>query len=436
MTSSSPEKTLAADVRSFPSAVSFLCQGCLQPLAIDASFGELDEHALAELKLPIVPAPKFSLTGAGGADLVVPGDFTLVGETGERATLDAKLKRTAELFELISDRGELDHPLCEECADSMLENMSQQLKLAESEAQDYQRHLAALDAETEDDGAAEALERELTELLEEEAKLGKELEELREAQRQADQELLDQTAVRDRLEEEELKYWKEYSKHKRELLEADDDYKSLECRLRYSQGRLEKLKKMNVFNATFSIWHSGHFATINGFRLGRLPSVPVDWNEINAAWGQTAFLMHSLAKAMDMESFARYQIVPYGNYSYIKVLSDGKVLPLYGAGGFRMIFDSKFDQAMVAFMDCLQQFAAEVERQGGFSLPYDVDKGKIQDNNTGQYFPVKLQFNSEDSWTKALRYMLTNLKWGLAYVSSKYSKQLESEDSSALGKKH
>ena len=44
----------------------------------------------------------------------------------------------------------------------------------------------------------------------------------------------------------------------------------------------------------------------------------------------------------------------------------------------------KFDSAMVAFLDCLQQFAGEVERRHGFSLPYEMDKGKIRDNNTGQ----------------------------------------------------
>ena len=33
-----------------------------------------------------------------------------------------------------------------------------------------------------------------------------------------------------------------------------------------SEMKLNKLKKTNVFNATFHIWHSGHFGTINGFR--------------------------------------------------------------------------------------------------------------------------------------------------------------------------
>lgn len=87
--------------------------------------------------------------------------------------------------------------------------------------------------------------------------------------------------------------------------------------------------------------------------------MPVEWNEINAAWGQTALLLSCLAKKVGME-FQKYNLVPYGSYSYIKVLADNKVLPLYGSGGFKMIFDTKFDMGMVAFLDCLQQFAAEV----------------------------------------------------------------------------
>ena len=39
--------------------------------------------------------------------------------------------------------------------------------------------------------------------------------------------------------------------------------------------------------------------------------------------------------------------VPYGNYSYIKVLAEDKDLPLYGSGGFRLIWDTKFDAGLV-----------------------------------------------------------------------------------------
>jgi len=92
----------------------------------------------------------------------------------------------------------------------------------------------------------------------------------------------------------------------------------LKCQINYAQAQLEKLKKTNVFNATFHIWHSGHFGTINNFRLGRLPSAPVDWSEINAAWGQTALLLTALARKMNL-NFQRFRLVPYGNHSYIEV---------------------------------------------------------------------------------------------------------------------
>ena len=48
-----------------------------------------------------------------------------------------------------------------------------------------------------------------------------------------------------------------------------------------------------------------------------------------------------------------------------------KELPLYCSGGLRFFWDNKFDHAMVAFLDCVQQFKEEVEKgDTGFCLPY------------------------------------------------------------------
>ena len=128
------------------------------------------------------------------------------------------------------------------------------------------------------------------------------------------------------------------------MLKAEDEHRSLECKLRYTQNQLERVKKRNAYTATFSIWHSGHFATINGFRLGRLPSEPVEWEEVNAAYGHTAFLLVSLAKAIGMNEFQRYQIVPYANFSYVKSTADGKTYPLHGTGGIRMMLNIRRDR--------------------------------------------------------------------------------------------
>ena len=63
-----------------------------------------------------------------------------------------------------------------------------------------------------------------------------------------------------------------------------------------TSAHLERLRHTNVYNDAFHIWHEGPFATISGFRLGRTPACPVEWDEINAAWGQAVLLLHTLAQ--------------------------------------------------------------------------------------------------------------------------------------------
>lgn len=420
--------------------INFLCQRCQQPLKLSSTLYSLDEHTLAELSLPISPAHNIDIESqAASLDrLVIPAKFyessglalsgngngfTLVGESGQASAMSQRLKVTASLFDMLSDNSSVDHPLCEECTDTMLQYLEQQLDQAEQDSQQYQEFLTSLSNETEESSNLGQLQVELDSLKLEEQELVQELETLKQENEKIDSELEVQTRGKERLEEQEEQYWRQYSLHKQQLLLAEDEYRSLDCQLRYNQSQLDKLKKTNVFNATFHIWHSGHFGTINGFRLGRLPSIPVDWNELNTAWGQTVLLLHSLVKRIKLQ-LQRYQLVPYGNYSYIKVLAEDKDLPLYGSGGFRLIWDTKFDAGMAAFLDCLQQFKEEVEKgDSGFHLPYDMEKGKIKDPSTGNTFSVKTQFNSEEQWTKAMKYMLTNLKWGLAWVTSKYTKQ-------------
>ena len=263
-----------------PERVSFVCQRCLQPLRIDPSFYSMSEHTYAELSLNFLPAPEIDLEASENKmDNFVPAfkilqdlkqkshGFTLVGEAGQNiSSLGNKLKKTAELFDIISNNGDVDHPLCEECTDTLLETMDQKLKLAEDEAQEYQAFLQKLENETEDESCVNQLEEELKKLQVEETALRSELDTLKKEQTEAEDQLKAQKAERSKLEREEHKYWKEYSRHKRELLMAEDDFRSLDCQHKYAQAQIERLKKTNAFNATFHIWHTGHFATINGFR--------------------------------------------------------------------------------------------------------------------------------------------------------------------------
>lgn len=354
--------------------------------------------------------------------------FMLVG--GNSGTQDSGIghhfRVNAQLFDIMTDQSDVDYPICEECTDNLLDQMERQLDLAEDECKDYKKFLEHLTGREEDDDL-EQLEKELEQLKVRERELLSEIELVEKDRATIETERKKQAEEKERLQTEEDRYWREYAYLKRQLLVCADDQASVDTQMRYAQAQLDKLTETNVFNATFHIWHDGHFGTINNFRLGRLPNVPVEWSEINVAWGQTVLLLHSLAKKMNL-TFKRYRLVPYGSHSYLESLEDrSRELPLHFAGGFKFLWDTRFDQAMVAFLDCLQQFKEEVERRSPeFLLPYRMDKGKIEDTSTGQQCSVKIQFNSEEQWTKALKFMLTNMKWGLAWVSAQFADEARS----------
>lgn len=324
-------------------------------------------------------------------------DFMLISEgnnyvnNSSQLLLSQSLTMRAQIFDALSNNSEIDHPLCEECTDSLLEEMDRQLKDAESEWNDYNYYLKRLE-QTEDVPNLEKLEKELNDLKSDEERLLEELAALKRESTALKTAIKTQELDTQRLKTEEQKYWREYTKHRADLIMADDEKRSLDCQIMYAQYHLDQLKKTNIFQVTFHIWQSGSFGTINGFRLGRLPNVAVDWCEINAAWGQTTLLLSSLAKKIGL-IFNKYKLVPYGNHSYIEVISEkesekGKKLSLYGSSGFRFLWDPKFDSAMVAFLDCLQQFQTKVEEgNSGFHLPYRMDKGKIEDS--GSSYSVK-----------------------------------------------
>ena len=351
--------------------------------------------------------------------------FTLIGESAGGTNTEGMgkgIRVASALFDHLSEQSEIEHPLCEECTDNLLDMLDQQLRVAEDEGKDYQHFFDHINQQASEE-SLEAFDEELKKLQDEETSLRQQLASIEDERNHVREAIAQETDKARALDAEEEKYYHEYNEFKRQALEYEDAQRSAENQLRYAKAQLDKLKKTNVFNHTFHIWHSGHYGTINGFRLGRLPEDPVDWHEINAAWGQTTLLLYSLANKINL-TFERYRLVPYGNHSYLECLTDkSRELPLYGSGGLKFFWDNKFDQAMVAFLDCLQQFKDAVERvDRGFSLPYNMDKGRIEDSSTGAAFSIKIQFNSEEQWTKALKFMLTNLKWGLAWIATHFSK--------------
>lgn len=99
---------------------------------------------------------------------------------------------------------------------------------------------------------------------------------------------------------------------------AAERLRSLGCRLRAAGALHGSLQGLNVLNDAFFVWHCGKFATVNGFRLGRLTACAVDWPEVNAALGASALLLATIGDNPRNDLvFSQYRIVPMGSFTKI-----------------------------------------------------------------------------------------------------------------------
>lgn len=343
---------------------------------------------------------------------------------------NVRLNKTSALFDLISTNTNIDHPLCEECADQLLSQLDSQCKLMQKEQSEYTNLLNKLYQQSTNNNELNVLENELKNLELEEKELIEQLEFYDKEEKKLKEQIEMKTNEEEKLIEQEEKYLIEYYNNQRALIKLEEKQQSLENQLKQTKIHYNRLKTTNVLNATFHIWHSGPFGTINYFRLGRLSENPVEWDELNAGLGQVMLLLQSLATKVKLE-FKRFKLVPFGNFSYIEAIENvatlnvkkGEHLHMYGAGGFKYYFDwdKKFDFGMVAFLDCLEQLENKIKTlDSSFSMPYPINGHKLEDKKTCSSYSIRFHNNSHEEWTKALKYMLTNLKWSLAWIASQY----------------
>ena len=98
-------------------------------------------------------------------------------------------------------------------------------------------------------------------------------------------------------------------------------------------------------------------------------------------------------------------------------LPDHTPYELYGSADLtlsRFFWYRRFDTAQVALAQCVAQLAGACEQNdAAFKLPYRIaPDGTLYPSHVGASASVslRLQFNSPDNWTRALKYLLTDLK--------------------------
>ncbi|KAI8338519.1 Atg6/Beclin, partial [Chlamydoabsidia padenii] len=123
--------------------------------------------------------------------------------------------------------------------------------------------------------------------------------------------------------------------------------------------------------------------------------------------GQTLLLLYKVANELKFQ-FQSYRLVPMGSFSNVEKV-DGDVnvaYELYGSIDYAL--NRLFLNAMMVMLNYLKQLSDYAEQKdGSIGLPYRIDKDKIGE------LSIRLQFNQDELWTKALRYM----KWVLIFAS-------------------
>lgn len=360
-------------------------------------------------------------------------------ESGGKA-MSQDMERVTRLYEILSSRSDIDHPICVECTELLVDGLQRRLETATKERDAYVGFLKQVNADIPTDDEVKESKDLLAKARQEEAAAIKELKKLEKEKLEVDEEIARLEDEARALDIEEEKFWGERNAFATKLAEFQNVRDSVNLQYDHDSQQLEKLQRTNVYNDTFCISHDGKFGTINNLRLGRLSNVPVDWPEINAAWGHTVLLLATVAERLEFK-FDGYELQPMGSTSRIiryeqpspsasRTSQRGSIRPLkksilelYSSGDMPLgltFMHRRFDIAMVAFLECMRQLGAHVERESAkhsgsgkaLCLPYKIEGDKIEDVS------IKLGIAQDDAWSLACKYTLTCCKFLLAHASN------------------
>jgi beclin 1 len=360
--------------------------------------------------------------------------------------LSNRMEAADRIFEILSARSDIDHPVCIECTDLLVEGLQKRLNSTNKERDAYVEFLRQANSDIPSTEEVKDADEKLKQARKKEKAALEELIRLEAEKSAMEREILELDAEFNELDLKEEEFWAERNAHAVELAAFQSERDRVNTQFDHDNKLLTKLQRANVFNDVFSIGYDNSFGTINGLRLGRLPDRAVDWAEINAAWGQTCLLLDTVAEKLDFR-FHGYELRPMGSTSKIiehlprkaggsshratagseSTSSERvRVHELYSSGEYAIsigLWNRKFDSAMVAFLECLRQLiqhARNTEVRGSDGRPvlcpeikYIIDKDKINETS------IKLGgFNQEENWTKACKSTLICCKLLLAHASN------------------
>jgi beclin 1 len=344
--------------------------------------------------------------------------------------LNAIAEQRARVWEIIKDGACFEEPICKDCAEDLLVLLEEQSRQLGYENRVLKGAISMMEEECH--GTSAKLEK---------GQLYMEIEDLKAKIKEAESE---KKALQEQCTELETEWDQMQADHQRlwihaNALQEKDLARSLDkfYEGQYSldqKGYINLLSSSHVLNDLFHIGHDGPFGTINSFRLGKLPTSTVTWEEVNTGLGQCLLLLYLMAKKMN-HTFENFRLIPMGSSSLIDKLPNDlgdQSIEQHERGksgaSLEFYFDQKspesvfrWNQALLAFLDCMRQFGIFLnELDTRFQLPYTVDSRE----SIGQLSILYPGLNANTiQWVTAMKYMVTNLKWCLAFVSTRPKSQ-------------
>ncbi|KAJ3446737.1 beclin-1 [Anaeramoeba flamelloides] len=383
--------------------------------------------------------PKMDFRNENEDDGDESSDDTGSSDDDEERLDKTKQTFSIQVFELISQKIRKNFPLCIQCTIIFFNEINELIKDELRQKKVYKTFLQHFHEKLNLDSDQFLLKNYGYEL--EIENILSEIDRLEEEDKKITKELKKIEVQENRSNQLEQKYLADLRNFQLVELVYEEDVESVLMKMEYAQKELDKLVQTSVINDVFHILSDGPFATINNFKLGKLQSIPVEWEEINAAWGLTTLLIVVLSRRFNYK-FKNHVIIPIGSFSRIAKIqktNEKENDPLKIKNYCELYFNNdgllkrfrikRFNQAMVWFLECVQEFAQFVNKSTkSFIFMYKIKKEKIHS--------CSIRYNSSNlaEWTRALKYLLTDLKQ-LMYWSTCKQAESVSSFSFSTGKK-
>lgn len=188
-------------------------------------------------------------------------------ESDNEHALSTKFKTSDRLFDILSSKSDIDHPICVECTELLIEGLKQQFVEARKDRDAYIEFLNQVQNEIPSKEEEEVAAKHLERIEREQASVLAELQKVESERRKVEEEVAELDRQSKELDEEESKFWNMRNAFADELEEFLSERDAVKMQYQYDVAQLERLRATNVYSDIFAI--EGGSSAVNRMAEGR-----------------------------------------------------------------------------------------------------------------------------------------------------------------------